>query len=495
MKLEDKKTGKITRNEKNFKERYEFLDKSEHNYLRITRILRFLGIIKFENFKIEFLKFLINETLSNLLITNCVHSLIQYWLPTIIKEENLEELENLIFLKTKRKVDRKQFFMEDKSWAFKFEKKKETPEMIKQKNDLKKKNAKEKANEIKKKKKIDSILKSNEEFKKLYDTHLMIRKEFNYEDLLKDHPPIFYSKNKQFLFNLISEKKFEGILDFSRYVEFKLPEIIELKEIDIKMISNFYDYKNLTNSVKEINWWVNFADEYLFCGYSLELFAQDEIMVAEHPILSCLKESLDFLSYKNIRYAPYTTQTRNRKFPTPILIKNVERMLQFDTDPTENNKNGIYGSHFKHSSIEQIKEVTTILEPSTYSNIISIEAPKTSKGLYTKSQIIYAIQTAFTGFLAAKLEGFILEKEVVVIHTGFWGCGAFGGNKLLMCIIQIICAKLSKIDHLIFHTKSSSETVAEAKKIVESLKEISTIELLVEKLLIYEFEWGISDGN
>eukprot|EP01080_Neovahlkampfia_damariscottae_P001778 gene1778-547_t len=465
MKLDDESTGKISRNEKNYKERYDFLDKSEHNYLRISRILRFLGIIQLENFKIEFLRFLITETLSNLLITNCVPSLIQYWLPTVIHEEDLEDLETLIFQKTKRKVDRKQFFVEEKSWSFNFQKKKETPEMIKQRNEMKRKNAKEKANEMKKKKKIENILKSNEKFKKSYEESLICRKEFNSQELLINHPPIFYSKNKQFLFNLVSESKFEGILDFSRYKEMKFPEKLEFNQIDVRYISDFYNYNNLTSNDNEMNWWVNFADEYLFCGYSLELFAQDEIMVAEHPILSCLKESLDYLSYKNVRYSPYTSQTKNQKFATPILIQNVERKLEFNTSPTEDNKNGIYGNHFKNSSFEQIKKVTTIIEPSTYSNIVSIEAPRPSKGIYTKQQITYALGASYTGFYSAKLETYILGKESIVIHTGDWGTGAFGGNKILMYVIQILSAQLVGINYLVFHSKSSLDNLENAKKI------------------------------
>jgi hypothetical protein len=47
--------------------------------------------------------------------------------------------------------------------------------------------------------------------------------------------------------------------------------------------------------------------------------------------------------------------------------------------------------------------------------------------------IEFVLATAFTGFSAARLESARLNPSpVVAIHTGFWGCGAFGGNRVLM---------------------------------------------------------------
>jgi hypothetical protein len=492
MKLVNKEIGEISKNE-NFKERYEFLNKSEHNYLRISRILRFLGIIGLESFKINFLKHMINETLSELLISNCVPSLVQYWLPTLLREEDLEELEILIFKLTKRKVDRNQFFLEDKSWSFQFEKKKLTPEMIKQQNEIKKRYAKEKAFEMKKKKNIESILSKNLEYKKIYDDHLMCRKDLTSENLIVEYPPKFYSTHKQFLFDLTIGCQHEGKLEFSRYLEMKLPSKMNLKT-SFEFVENFYDYKSSLKD-SEMDWWVNFADEYLFCGYSFPLFAQDEIMVAEHPILSSLKEYLDVVSYKNVKFSPYTSNTKTKKYCTPILIQRAQRMLSVNTFPTEGNDIGIYGNNFKNSTFDQIKNATTILSPTTFSNIIAMEAPRVSVGLYTKDQIRYAIQTAFTGFFAAKLETFVQEKEKIFVHTGDWGTGAFGGNKILMCLTQMISANLAEIDIIYFHS-IHSDSFEEAKRIFgESKFNEKKIDTIIQELEDMKFNWGVSDGN
>ena len=47
----------------------------------------------------------------------------------------------------------------------------------------------------------------------------------------------------------------------------------------------FYDYRLVLSAPGAIEWDVNFADPHLFFACGGPLFAQDEIQVAEHPIL------------------------------------------------------------------------------------------------------------------------------------------------------------------------------------------------------------------
>jgi hypothetical protein len=48
----------------------------------------------------------------------------------------------------------------------------------------------------------------------------------------------------------------------------------------------------------------------------------------------------------------------------------------------------------------------------------------------------------------------------VVVHTGFWGCGAFGGNRVLMALLQAIAAQLASLEVLVFYTFDSGGTQA-----------------------------------
>ncbi len=43
-----------------------------------------------------------------------------------------------------------------------------------------------------------------------------------------------------------------------------------------------------------------------------------------------------------------------------------------------------------------------------------------------------------------------------MIHTGFWGCGAFGGNRVLMTTLQILAAEMAGLERVVFHTGDAS---------------------------------------
>ena len=95
MVLEDKKTGKISRS-KNFRPRYDNLNNCFHNYLRITRILKCLGEVGLEHYKLPFLLHVGTEILVHNELTNAKDSLIRYWAPTLRKEEERDEMEKRI---------------------------------------------------------------------------------------------------------------------------------------------------------------------------------------------------------------------------------------------------------------------------------------------------------------------------------------------------------------------------------------------------------------
>jgi hypothetical protein len=116
MELVDSKTGEVKRS-KNYKDRYHNLDTSSHNYLRITRILKCLGICGLEYLKSPLLNHFILEVFQNKEIENCKSSLVRYWLPTVREEKELITLENLIKELTGKRVSRKYYDKEERSWA------------------------------------------------------------------------------------------------------------------------------------------------------------------------------------------------------------------------------------------------------------------------------------------------------------------------------------------------------------------------------------------
>jgi hypothetical protein len=114
--LKDKKTGELARSEF-WEERYKFLDNSSHNYLRITRILKCLGLTGLEHMKKQFIKHYLYEVLEEKHMQNVCESLFKFWLPTLRNETELEEMENYAESLTGKKVTRKWYNKEKRTWA------------------------------------------------------------------------------------------------------------------------------------------------------------------------------------------------------------------------------------------------------------------------------------------------------------------------------------------------------------------------------------------
>ncbi|NXP46993.1 OGRL1 protein, partial [Heliornis fulica] len=81
IKLIDK-TGNVAR-AANWQERFQHLNESQHNYLRITRILKSLGELGYESFKFPLVKFILHEALVEDTIPNIKQSALEYFVYTI----------------------------------------------------------------------------------------------------------------------------------------------------------------------------------------------------------------------------------------------------------------------------------------------------------------------------------------------------------------------------------------------------------------------------
>lgn len=153
--------------------------------------------------------------------------------------------------------------------------------------------------------------------------------------------------------------------------------------------------------------------------------------------------------------------------------------------------------------------------------MIAMAALSGGTGTYTLPQVVDIFTTAYTSFRAAKIEsklslnnenpeGTVKPYELksaistyfnryVVIHTGNWGCGAFGGNRPLMAVLQCAAAKSAGIDKLVYHTFNKEGTdgynagVKELGVLEERYK--ATKELLEACVNNSKFVWGESDGN
>lgn len=329
---------------------------------------------------------------------------------------------------------------------------------------------------------------------------LICRHTFEMQELMDAYPPRIYNANKKLVYSIACPPScaYSGQLMFSRWGAMPLPQTLSSSEhrTELDEREGYFGYEPSPDST-QLEWYLNFAHQDLFCAYGGSLFAQDEMQVAEHPALGSLREAL---LDKDIK--PLTVESRQ---PTPILIRGVERRCAISTDRNlkQGRPYGLYGNNFARATPEAIQQATQPLNPPTITNIIAMEAPSGGYGSYTMQQIEYILITAFTGFSAAYVESKLnlTQQPRVIIHTGFWGCGAYGGNRILMALLQLLAAHLNQVNCLVFHTGDSagSQALATARQLLDQLLGSNNsgvrISALTEEIYGMEFQWGVSDGN
>ena len=222
------------------------------------------------------------------------------------------------------------------------------------------------------------------------------------------------------------------------------------------------------------------------------------MQTVEHPALGALLEALKARGMKAL--------TEERGQPTPVLVMGVERRCRVATNPDRaaGRPAGLYGNSFAPASEDAIRRATTRIDPPTRTNLICIAAPRGGPGAYAKSEIERVLVTAFTGFRAAVLESKRASGQgtdaAVAVHTGWWGCGAFGGNRVLMAILQVIAAEMAGVDHLVFHSGAPGEggSLKEAAGVLEAdlapSGEVATT-TSIESLVAMRFAWGVENGT
>lgn len=325
----------------------------------------------------------------------------------------------------------------------------------------------------------------------------LARYSFTTHRMMQDHSPVISNGNKKVVYGIACPEgcTHTGEIVYSRWREMPLPETVTTDDWKtvFEIRPDVFGHEP-TTVPGLMEWYLNFADHDLFCAYGGPLLAQDELQVAEHPALGSLREAL--LS----RGEPFGTVGEG--MATPVLIRNVERRCVIDTqpNPAEGRPQGLYGNNFARARQSEIARAVTPIIPPTFSNIIAIEAPSYGDGVYSFEDVGYILATAYSGFAAARHEALSCGAQKVAIHTGFWGCGAYGGNRVLMTPLQLIAANLAGIDHIVFHAVDAGG----AGTALQALGLLNTdfqggpprhLSDFIEQIVACGFEWGESDGN
>ena len=327
------------------------------------------------------------------------------------------------------------------------------------------------------------------------------RVSFEAGELIREHPPKLYNANKQLVFEIACSSgfPFEGQVDYARWLAQELPEEVTLQSA-FSVRPGYFAYA-VSGDPTAVAWHVNFSDPHLFVAYGGRLLAQDELQVAEHPILGSVREALD------ARDMP-TLTVDECYIPTPVTVAGAQRRCVFDTlpNPAAGCPSGLYGNAFADATGEQVEAATLPLSPPTMSNILAIAAPRLDLDVdireeifYTREEILNALCTAFTGFAAARTESERLVPDVsrTVIHTGFWGCGAFGGNRRLMTILQAFAADLADVDVVFWASDEPGIQLAEDAHqwYQRQRQDTPSVGSFLDCLVDEPFLWGESNGT
>ncbi|HKK70077.1 MAG TPA: hypothetical protein VKA86_02590 [Candidatus Krumholzibacteria bacterium] len=299
----------------------------------------------------------------------------------------------------------------------------------------------------------------------------------------------FVSPKKRHVFQIATaDADFdERPMDVTRWMERDLPtEAATDTAVEIR--TDVFTYAAPADG--EVAWHVNFADPELFFGYGVDLLAQDELQIAEHPALAALRVRL----CRTAEVKPYTARGGRA---TPVLVTNVLRRVAIDLDPRPDVglPRGIYGYGFTCASLEAIEAVCEPLDPPAQTNLLAMAALSHGTGNYCRGEIQGVLDTAYTAFVAAceetrRLHG---RPAATVVHTGYWGCGAFGGNRELMVAVQVIAARAAGVDRLVLHTVRQSGR-PDAERGVDIAAGTSPSEAAAA-LAARDFEWGKGDGT
>jgi hypothetical protein len=332
----------------------------------------------------------------------------------------------------------------------------------------------------------------------------LYRITYDTTSLLQEHPPQFRHPHKAALFKIAYPN--DGALDRAGAVEVTRwaehvdePILLPVTGFRAAVRSGFYDYHPVGDCAAPcLEWHVNFADPRLFAAYGSGLFAQDEMQVAEHPMLACVREAL--------LAGGLAAKTSDETGATPILVRNVERRIEVSTNPdaSAGRPLGLYGNRFAAAAWDAVRRAARRIEPPTRSNIIAMAAPSGGRGEYSESEIESIFATALTAFAAARDESIraLGPSCRTIVHSGFWGCGAFGGNRKLMTALQALAARAAKNEHLILHAGNTPGDIEDANRGLEVADSLASrcgtscsLGDLVGRCAMLAYRWGVSDGN
>jgi hypothetical protein len=255
-----------------------------------------------------------------------------------------------------------------------------------------------------------------------------------------------------------------------------------------------------------VHWTANFADRNLFGFCEGPLLAQDELQVLEHPALAHVKnalpaeqrilEPLDTVLFQNVpRLGALDALTPIPAHDTQILYANYFA-TPAQAEILSRLTRSLYGNYFTNATQREILTRLTPFSYRTSSNIFAIVAPHISSALegqpYQKKDLG---RLFFTFYNASQSIKVTCPGKKIVLHTGNWGCGAFGNDPKTVYILQMAAARFAGIDELQIHPLSHQNELQAARQLLDQIEQRfpqMTVDQFIDHLQTHAAEYGLT---
>ncbi|MES2272599.1 MAG: hypothetical protein V4487_00205 [Chlamydiota bacterium] len=314
--------------------------------------------------------------------------------------------------------------------------------------------------------------------------------------LLQEHPPQFTNHNKAHAYaeltagrglveNEIRVEKFSAPRSFEKIR--KTPLFSGDAPVVLAQPGTFFYPPG------EHHWTANFGDQNVFFGCLGPLLAQDEQQVLEHPALSHFY-SLIKKNEQHMNIRPFVHLSASGD---ALLIEGAKRYGELDTSTPIEGLGNIYGNHFARASEAQINQALLRFEQIQESKLFVFCAPNISANLegqpYQEDTLRELFLSAFTAFKA------IGHKDPnAIIHTGNWGCGAFGNDPKTVALLQLAAAHFSGIRRLEYYPLGHAPALASAQGLLAQIQQNNpamTVEGFLHHLTLNAAQYGLRYGR
>eukprot|EP00756_Hemistasia_phaeocysticola_P046868 Hpha_TRINITY_DN2070_c0_g2::TRINITY_DN2070_c0_g2_i1::g.82893::m.82893 len=116
------------------------------------------------------------------------------------------------------------------------------------------------------------------------------------------------------------------------------------------------------------------------------------------------------------------------------------------------------------------------------------------RGEYTEAQVRRLLSTAYTAFVGAAA---MSEGKRCVVHSGNWGCGAFGNSVTVISAVQCLAAKLAGVE-LVYHymgPPNDKGWASGSERVVTTAMPGTPTDKAVSAIIGMRKKWGLSNGT